>query len=104
MSKLILSIVTPEKEVIRREEIDEVYIPGVLGEFGILPQHTPLFSLLSVGKLTVVSGSQKRYFVLNGGFVEVSNDQVTVLTETCERAEDIDLNRARKALEDSEQA
>src|SRR5262249_16887155 len=73
------------------------------GEFGILPQHTPLFALLGVGKLTLVTGAEKRYFVLANGFVEVSQDQVTILAESCENAKDLDLERARKALAESEQ-
>ena len=101
--KIYVSVVTPAKEVLH-EHFDEVYIPGALGEVGILPQHTPLFTLLGIGKLTLISGNARHYFVISGGFAEVSRDRILILTEFCEKAEDINAKRAKADLEESEKA
>ena len=101
MAHLLLDIVTPNKLVLRKE-VDEVCVPGLLGEFGILPQHTPFLTTLGSGTLKTIRDKEVRKYVINGGFAEVSADHVIVLTETCEAAEEIDLARAKKALLESE--
>ena len=95
-----LDIVTPDKLVLK-ENVDEVYVPGKLGEFGILAQHTPFLTMLGIGTLRVVTGGKERKFVINGGYAEVSDDKIIILTETCEEANVLDLKRARQALEES---
>ena len=78
-----LKIVTPEG-VFFQGEADEVYGPGVLGEFGVLKDHTPFFTPLKEGKLLVRSGgSEKRYRVFKG-FFEVSENKITILTDKVE--------------------
>jgi F-type H+-transporting ATPase subunit epsilon len=98
---IALAIVTPEKEALALT-CDEVIAPGVNGEIGLLPGHVPLITALRPGVLTVIHGGRKSYYAVSSGFAEVDADQVTVLTAACEPADQIDVERARKALSDAE--
>lgn len=80
MGKLNLEIVTPERPILK-EEVDEVVVPGISGEFGVLPGHTTFLSELGSGRLTYLKGGQSKTFELNGGFAEVREDHVTVLAD-----------------------
>jgi F-type H+-transporting ATPase subunit epsilon len=101
--KLRLEMVTPYKHVLS-EEVDEVTAPGTIGEFGVLPGHTPLLTTLRIGELSYRQGGETFHVAVNWGFVEVENDTVTVLVETAEPADDIDLERAKAALGRAEEA
>jgi F-type H+-transporting ATPase subunit epsilon len=94
-----LEIVTPEKIVVS-EDAQIVMAPGVLGEFGVLIGHTPFLTALKAGavRYTDAQGSEHMVFV-SGGFAEALPDRVTVLAESAERRRDIDIERARAALE-----
>jgi F-type H+-transporting ATPase subunit epsilon len=94
-----LTMVTPERELLR-ETVVEVTIPGLEGELGILPGHAPLMTELGIGELSYRTGtsSQPISLCVVRGFAEVLPDRVTVLAETGERAEEIDLARAEGAL------
>lgn len=92
-----LTIVTPENPKLS-VDADHVTLPGTLGEMQILPGHTPLVSALEVGILSWHSRQSRGVLVVNRGFVEVSDDNVTVLTETCEASEEVDVDRAKEAL------
>lgn len=94
-----LEVVTPQKEVVN-EEAQIVVAPGVLGEFGVLIGHTPFMTSLNVGTLryTDAQGQERSVFV-SGGFAEALPDKVTVLAESAERRRDIDVERAKAALE-----
>jgi F-type H+-transporting ATPase subunit epsilon len=94
-----LEIVTPEKIVVS-EEAQIVMAPGVLGEFGVLIGHTPFLTALKTGAMryTDAQGAEHLVFV-SGGFAEALPDRVTVLAESAERRRDIDIERARAALE-----
>jgi F-type H+-transporting ATPase subunit epsilon len=94
-----LEVVTPEKNVVS-EEAQIVAAPGTLGEFGVLRGHTPYMTTLKSGTIryTDAGGSEKHVFV-SGGFAEALPDKVTILAESAERRSDIDLERARAALE-----
>jgi F-type H+-transporting ATPase subunit epsilon len=98
-----LTVVTPERELLR-ETVVEVTIPGLEGELGILPGHAPLMTELGIGELSYRTGtsSQPISTAVIRGFAEVLPDRVTVLAETAERAEEIDLARAEAALARSE--
>jgi len=101
--KLRLEMVTPYKQVLS-QEVDEVTAPGTIGEFGILPGHTPLLTTLRVGELTYRQGAESFHVAVNWGYVEVEDDRVTVLVETAEPADEIDLERAKAALGRAEEA
>ena len=92
-----LRIVTPEGDKCS-VEVDSVNLPGELGELGILPGHTALMSTVVVGKLCYRGAEGEVVLAVNRGFVEVLDDVVTVLTETCESGDEIDEERAREAL------
>ncbi|RPI98972.1 MAG: F0F1 ATP synthase subunit epsilon [Desulfobacteraceae bacterium] len=94
-----LEVVTPEKIVVS-EEAQIVMAPGVLGEFGVLIGHTPFLTALKNGavRFNDSKGDEHSIFV-SGGFAEVLPDQVTILAESAERRRDIDVERARAALE-----
>lgn len=91
-----LQIVTPERLIVQ-EQVDEVEIPGSEGYFGVLPGHTPLLASLAVGELWYRKGQEKTYLSIAFGFAEVLPDRVTILARLAERAEDIDVDRARAA-------
>src|SRR6185369_3139395 len=93
-----LEIVTPEKQVVR-DQVDEIQIPGKAGFLGVLPGHAPLITELAVGEISYRKGGQTTYLSVAWGFAEVLPNKVTILAETAERAEDIDVARAKQALE-----
>jgi F-type H+-transporting ATPase subunit epsilon len=93
-----LQIVVPDRAIVK-EQVDEVEIPGVDGYFGVLPGHTPLLAGLSVGELWYRKGQEKTYLAIAYGFAEVLPDKVTILAQLAERAEEIDKERAERALE-----
>ncbi len=99
--KLNLEVITPERLVLR-ESVDEVVVPGLDGELGILPEHTPLISQLQTGVLTYRQGGATQQMHVSGGFVEVQPDRVSVLSDVAERPEEIDLERAQRAKERAE--
>ena len=101
--KLKLELVTPYRHVLS-QEVDEVTAPGTLGEFGVLPGHTPLLTTLRIGELTYKQGSELHHVAVNWGYVEVENDVVTVMVETAELANQIDLARAQAALGRAQEA
>jgi F-type H+-transporting ATPase subunit epsilon len=99
--KIQLEVVTPEK-IALREAVDEVTVPGLEGELGILPDHTPLISSLKTGVLSYRQGSDRRQLHVSGGFVEIQADRVSVLSDVAEKPEEIDLERAQRARERAE--
>lgn len=81
------------------ETVDYVEVPGKEGYMGILPGHAPLLSELGMGTLFYRKGGQSEYFAALGGFVEVLPGRVIVLADACERASEINVERAREAFE-----
>lgn len=97
MIELKLQVLTPEKEAINAI-VDSVYLEGSQGRLGILPGHTTLIANLSFGILELDTGSGAEQVLCGAGLVEVSNDTVTVLVRSAERGTDIDVERAKAAL------
>src|SRR5215831_7371968 len=100
--KIDLTVVTPERAIVH-ERVDELQIPGAAGYFGVLPGHAPLFSELKIGEVSYRQGDRWFYISVAWGFVEVQPDQVRILAETAERAQEIDIDRATRAKERAEQ-
>ena len=98
-----LEVVTPEQQVVN-EEAQIVMAPGTEGEFGVLIGHTPFMTSLRTGTLRYrdTSGTE-RYIFVSGGFAEALPTKVTVLAESAERRRDIDVERARQAMERAQQ-
>lgn len=93
-----LDVVTPEGSKIADLETAELTLPGIVGEMGILPGHVAMMAGLGAGPMLVQTENGPQLFAISGGFVEVLNEQVRVLTETCEGYADIDADRAREKL------
>jgi F-type H+-transporting ATPase subunit epsilon len=96
MSQIRLDIVTAEQSVFS-EEVDMVIAPGIQGQLGILPHHSPLMTMLEPGELVIKKGGDEQYMAVSGGFLEVRPDRVIVLADSAERAEEIDIARAEEA-------
>jgi F-type H+-transporting ATPase subunit epsilon len=101
VDRLLLELVTPERRVLS-EEVVEVRIPGVLGELGVLPGHTPLLTALGTGPLAYTQAGVEHRLAVQGGFAEVLPDRVTVLARVAELPGEIDLDAARRQLADAE--
>lgn len=97
-----LEIVTPEKLVVK-DVAEEMQIPAKNGYLGILPGHAPLISELAVGEITYRNDGSTYRLAVAWGFAEVLPDKVTILAETAERAEEIDVKRAQEARQRAEQ-
>lgn len=95
---ILVEIVTPERRLLS-EEVDMVTLPGIEGQMGILRGHVPLLTLLDIGEIVLHKQNDTRYIAVGGGIVEVRPDKVTILAETAEQAEEIDLQRAEAARE-----
>lgn len=103
VDRLQLEMVTPYKKVLSTE-VDELTAPGFAGELGILPGHTPLLTTLRVGELSYKQGGSTYHVAVNWGYLEIEEDRATVLVDTAEEADEIDLARARAALGRAEEA
>jgi len=99
--KLILSIVTPEKKLVE-EEVDQVNVPGSEGDLGILYDHAPILTNLRSGQLSYEKGGETIVLVVSSGYLEVTENRVTVLAETGEFLHEIDRERAERAHSDAE--
>jgi F-type H+-transporting ATPase subunit epsilon len=99
-SKLIyVEIITP-KHIVFKGEVVDFAAPGVIGGFEILRNHTDFISAMTIGEIRVrEEDGYDDFFATSGGFVDVHDNKVTVLAETCEKASDIDINRAKEAHE-----
>lgn len=98
-----LIVVTPERQLLR-EKVVEVTLPGADGQLGVLPGHAPLITELGIGELTYRGqGGSEGTLAIISGFTEVLGDRVTVLAETAERPEEIDLSRAEEAKKRAEE-
>ena len=100
---LELEIVTPDKLLVRGR-VDEVQIPGKNGYLGVLPGHAPLITELMIGEISYRQGGTTYYLAVAWGFAEVLSDKVTILADTAERAEEIDVERAREAKARADEA
>lgn len=98
---LRIELVTPDKLVLS-ENVEFVGAPGIEGEFGILPNHIPFLTALKIGHLYYKIDGKNYYAFVGGGFAEVSDNKVTVLAESAEKADEIDPTRAEKAKERAE--
>ena len=104
MAELLkFELVTPQRKVVS-EEVNEITATGTLGEFGVLPGHAPFLTSLKIGELSYKKGGAVQYLAVNSGYFEVVNDVVTVLVDSSERADEIDLERAKRAHARAEEA
>lgn len=103
MSTIRLEIVTPEHRVYL-DDVNMFIVKGELGDLGILPNHAPLATPLAISIVIIKKDNTEQKVAISGGFLEVGNNKATILAETAELPEDIDLDRAHKAKERAEQS
>ncbi|MDH7488156.1 MAG: F0F1 ATP synthase subunit epsilon [Anaerolineae bacterium] len=97
-----LEVITAER-VVYSDDVDMVLVPGVEGQLGILPRHAYLLTALTEGELVIrKAGQEDEYIAIGGGFMEVGPDHVTILADSAERAEEIDVARAEAARKRAE--
>lgn len=101
MKTLRVSIVTPDGPVFDGE-VEMVSTKAESGELGILPGHIPMVAPLQIGAVRLNKGNETEYVAVNGGFLEVQQEKVTILAQTAELAESIDLARAEEAKKRAE--
>ena len=100
--ELKLEVVTPDQAVVS-DVAKMVVAPGAYGEFGVLPGHTTFLTTLQTGMIRYQEqGGSERVVFVNGGFVEVMQNTVTVLAESAERRQQIDVERAKAAMKRAE--
>ncbi len=100
-NKLMLEVVTPSAQVVN-EEVDLATARGADGVFGVMANHAPLLTTMPVGEMHYDKDGTIVSLALSGGFCEVSNNRMTILAESAESIEDIDIERALKAKERAE--
>lgn len=98
---LQLDIITPLKTVLK-EEVEEIIIPTENGEITILPHHVSLVTRIKPGEMTIKRNQKSTFFAITGGFLEINNNKVTILADYAVRAEDIEVAKAKEALERAE--
>ena len=98
MVPMRLEIITAESRVYS-DDVDLVVAPGAEGQLGILPHHAPLMSSLQPGELIIRKDGEDTYLAVSGGFLEVLDNQVTVLADAAERSDEIDEGRAQAAMD-----
>jgi F-type H+-transporting ATPase subunit epsilon len=101
MATLKLEIVTPDAKVYS-EDVDMVTLPGIEGEMGIFPMHVPLMTQLAAGEVSVRKGGQDFFLAVGEGFVEVTGERVSILTDMAIKAENIDEAKAEEARKRAE--
>lgn len=102
MANIRLDVVTVER-VVYTDDVEIVLVPGIEGQLGILPNHSPLMTMLQPGELIARKSGEEFSLVVSGGFLEVRPDRVIVLADSAERAEEIDITRAEEAKKRAEQ-
>ena len=100
--RILLEVVTPDRQVLS-VEVDEVTAPGANGYFGVLPGHISFITTLGLGELGYRIGNQWEYLAITWGYAEVLPNHVTILTQTAEMAEEVDIERAERAKRRAEE-
>ena len=95
--------IVSQDRVVYQGDADMVVLPGALGEMGILPNHSPVLSVLQFGLIRVRNQGAEQVFTVAGGVVEVQPDQVTVLADAAENVAEIDIQRAEAARRRAEE-
>ncbi|MGX1901348.1 F0F1 ATP synthase subunit epsilon [Thermolongibacillus altinsuensis] len=101
MKTIKVSVVTPDGPVYEAD-VEMVSAKAKSGELGVLPGHIPMVAPLEIGAVRLKKGNETELIAVSGGFLEVRPDRVTILAQAAERAEDIDVARAKAAKERAE--
>ena len=98
MTRLYLKVVTPDK-LFFEGEIDMLVARTIEGDVGILLNHAPLVTILDIGRLVIKNGDERKVAACAGGYIDVRNNNITVVSDACEWEDEIDINRAERAKE-----
>ncbi len=98
MTKLYLKVVTPDK-LFFEGDIDMLVARTIEGDVGILLNHSPLVTILDIGRLVIKDGDERKVAACAGGYIDVRNNNITVVSDACEWEDEIDINRAERAKE-----
>ena len=98
---LKLEIVTPEAKIFS-EDVEMVTLTGIDGEMGILPQHMALMTQLAAGEITARKDGKNLFLAVGNGFVQVTGEAVSILTDMAIKADDIDEAKAEEARQKAE--
>ncbi len=98
MTRLYLKVVTPDK-LFFEGEIDMFVARTIEGDVGILLNHSPLVTILDIGRLVIKNGDERKVAACAGGYIDVRNNNITVVSDACEWEDEIDINRAERAKE-----
>jgi F-type H+-transporting ATPase subunit epsilon len=96
--------IVSQDRIVFQGDVDMVVLPGASGEMGILPNHSPVLTLLKFGVIRVKNKGLEEFFTVSGGIAEVQPDQVTVLADAAENVKEINIQRAEEARQRAEQA
>ncbi len=99
---MLLNVITPEKSILQ-EEIDELQVPTASGQIGILPHHVNLVTMLTPGELIIKMGDKEKVFAIIGGFLQVHNNNISILADYAASADDIDIDDALEAQKRAEE-
>ncbi|WP_427337922.1 F0F1 ATP synthase subunit epsilon [Caloranaerobacter sp. DY30410] len=102
MSQFTLEIVTPDRKFFE-DEVEMVIVRGIEGDIGILKNHTPMVTPLSIGKIRIKKNGKIKEAAIAGGYVEITKDKTTIITDAAEWPEEIDVKRAEEAKKRAEQ-
>jgi F-type H+-transporting ATPase subunit epsilon len=102
-NELFLSVVTPERSILKDMAVSSVVLPGEKGQLNILPGHTNLVTMLRYGAFGYRVGDEWQVAFLNGGFAQVYEGKLTVLAETIEMAQELDVARAEHEVQEATQ-
>ena len=98
----IMCEIVSQDRIVYQGEVDIVLIPGVEGELGILPNHSPLLTIVNYGVISTRMGKEEEYFTVAGGIAEVQHNKVTILADSAENVAEIDISRAEEARKRAE--
>lgn len=101
MSQFTLEIVTPDRKFFE-DEVEMVVVRGLEGDMGILKDHTPLVTPLAIGKIKIKQNGQTRCAAIAGGYMEIAEEKTTIIADSAEWPEEIDVERAKAAKERAE--
>ena len=94
--------IVSQDRIVFEDDVDIVLLPGADGDMGILPNHSPLLTIINYGIITIRRNGEEQHFTVAGGIAEVQPDQVTVLADAAENVEEIDISRAEEARKNAE--
>lgn len=95
--------VVSQDRLVYQGDVDIVNLPGLEGDMGILPNHSPVLTLLRFGVISIKSKTEEQFFTVAGGVAEVQPDQVTILADAAENVDEIDIQRAESARKRAEE-